>query len=223
MTFRSLRPRGKKVDHGFAIVEALVAAGISAVVLTGSIAILNHQIEFASNGRAMAEARSAINQDIKAIRQYASLWLMESNGFAVPNLTQQEFPVAMTYSSPAACRAWARRGSLETFARSDSTMYAQWFPHATQVSIAQNNVIISSIPVTGSTVYEVRRRYTTPTTTSTAQVGASGALRDDEIPFTLRITYTVRSVQNNADGSVSRKDLPVEQTADVNFVAQYSC
>ncbi len=223
MIFRPLSPRGKKVDQGFAIVEALVAAGISALVLTGSIAIINRQIELASNGRAMAEVRSAINQDIKSIRQYASIWKMDSVAGAVPNLTQMEFPVAMTYASHLSCRAWSRRGSLETSARSDSTMYNQYFPYATQVSIAQNNAIISTIPVTGSTVYEVRRRYTTPTTTSSTQVGAAGTLRDDEIPFTLRITYTVRSVQNNSDGSVSRTDLPVEQTADVNFVAQYSC
>jgi Tfp pilus assembly protein PilV len=214
--------RNQKVEKGFAIVEALVAAGISAVVLTGSIAILNRQIEFAANGRAMAEARNIINQDIRAIRHYASLWNLENNIFADPNLAGQDFPDAMTFASSPACGAWARRGGLESFARSDiSTTYSSWFPHV--APFWQNNVTVSSIPVTGSTVYEVRRRYTIPTTTSGSQVGTTSTVRDDEIPFTIRITYTLRSVQSNSDGSVNRTDLPVEQTADVNLVAQYSC
>jgi type II secretory pathway pseudopilin PulG len=213
--------RNKRADQGFAIVEALVAAGISAVVLTGSIAILNRQIEFAANGRALAEARNVINQDIKAIRQYASLWSMENNIFDDTKLAGQEFPDAMTFISSPACRAWSRRGSLETFARSDSpTTYSRWFPYVTQ--IWQNNATVSSIPVTGSIVYEVQRRYV-PNTTTSSQVGTTSTARDDEIPYTLRITYTVRSVENKADGSVSRTNLPIEQTADINFVAQYSC
>ncbi|MEB3259019.1 MAG: hypothetical protein VKP63_00135 [Cyanobacteriota bacterium] len=221
MNFPPHLNRNKTADQGFAIVEALVAAGISAVVLTGSIAILNRQIEFAANGRALAEARNVIHQDIKSIRQYASLWSMENNIFDDTKLAGQEFPEVMTYISSPACRAWSRRGGLEEYARSDSpTTHSRWFPYVSQ--IWQNNATVSSIPVTGSTVYEVQRRYVSNRTTS-SQVGTTSTVRDDEIPYTLRITYTVRSVKSEADGSVSRTYLPIEQTADVNFVAQYSC
>lgn len=222
MTIRPRPPRNQNLEKGFAIVEALVAAGVSAVVLTGSIVILNRQIAFAANGRAMAEARSIINQDIKVLRHYASLWSMENNIFAEPNLAGQEFPDAMAYVSSPTCRAWSRRGGLESFARSDiPTTYSMWFPY--MPPLWQNNAVLSSIPVNRTTVYEVRRRYTLPTMTSGSQVGTSSTPSDDEIPFTLRVTYTLRSVQSNPDGSISRTDLPIEQTADVNLVAQYSC
>lgn len=222
MTFRPRPPRNQNLDKGFAIVEALVAAGVSAVVLTSSIAILNRQIAFASNGRAMVEARSIINQDIRTLRHYASLWSMENNIFVEANLAGQEFPDAMVYISSPACRAFSRRGGLESFARSDMpTTYSMWFPY--MPPIWRNNAVLSSIPVNRTTVYELRRRYTIPTITSGSQVGTSSAPSEDETPFTLRLTYTLRSVQNNPDGSVSRTDLPIEQTADINLVAQYSC
>jgi hypothetical protein len=223
MTFRSLRPQTQKHNQAFATAEALVAAGVSAVVLTGSIFIVNQQIKFAMNGKAMGEVQKVINQDIKTIRQYASLWSMQNNVFdSSTPATVQEFPDAMTYVSSPTCRAFTRRGSLETFARSDmSGRYTKWFPYISQ--IWQNNGVVSSIPVTGSVAYQVRRRYTVPSTTASTELGTSSALRADEIPYTLRVTYTLKSVQTNANGVETQSDMPLEQTADINFVAQYSC
>jgi hypothetical protein len=224
MTFRSLRPQTQNHNQAFATAEALVTAGVSAVVLTGSIVIVNQQIKFAMNGRAMGEVQKVINQDIKSIRQYASLWSMQNNVFDRATANDvQEFPDAMTYVSSPACRSFTRRGSLETFARSDmQPQYnTAWFPYISQ--IWQNNGVVSSIPVTGSVAYQVRRRYTVPSTTSSTQLGTSSALRADEIPYTLRVTYTLKSVETNSNGIETQSDMPLEQTADINFVAQYSC
>lgn len=215
-----LRLRTKK-PQAFAIVESLVAAGVSAFILTGSIAILNRQIEFAAKVHGLEKARNAINQDIKSIRQYASLWGLEQNVNVFDPLSPaQEFPEAMTYVSSPACRSFTRRGSLESFARSDiQVLYPTWFPYASQ--IWQNNGLVSSISVSPSTSFEVRRRYSAPTNSSSTQAGTSSSLPEDELPLTLRITYTVRTVTNN-NGQTTRED-SLQQTADVNFFAQYAC
>jgi hypothetical protein len=214
-----LRLRTKN-PQAFAIVESLVAAVVSAFILTGSIAILNRQIEFAAKGHALEQARNVINQDIKSIRQYASLWGLERNANVFDPLSPaQEFPEAMTYVSSPACRSFTRRGSLESFARSDiPVLYPTWFPYASQ--IWQNNGLVSSIPMSPSTSFEVRRRYSAPTNSSSTQAGTS-SIPEDELPLTLRITYTVRTVTNN-NGQTTREDT-LQQTADVNFFAQYAC
>jgi competence protein ComGC len=196
-----------KTKNGFVVVEALVAALISSILLVGSVEILNRQIEIANRNKAILRIHEEIHYDLKSIRNYARLWNWRENIYLSEN-EDQEFPEAMTYISDPVCIQFNRTTTtIETSARSDFHNFHGYFPYIQ--GIDKNNVVISSFSYDMRTIYKIKRRYTSSSQTN---------LRLDEKPYTIRVTYTVETSIGNQTST-----FPFEHNVDVALNAQYSC
>lgn len=213
MAFRSLQRRLKKEDPGFALMEAVTAAGFAAVALSASLVILNKQAEMATRARGLAMVQAAVNEDINAIRHQARNWRWNNNYYFNPAVSGANPPNIMIYTPTTECHAWSSKGYLELAARTDMNYYEKL---SGAISITRSGLISKTVPG-----YQIRRQYTFPTTTS--QVNTSTSAVTDQAPYTLRVTYTVNSVKTNKDGGTTLKPFPFDQTTDVQLSAQYSC
>jgi len=184
------------LEPAFLTAEALVASVIFAVILTGTIKIIEQQNKVYRKTIILHNIHSAIILDSKAIRHYATLW----NSYS-------ENPDEPLYDSPPGCILFARRNSIETAYRSDSPNYNRRFPFAP--TIQQNNAVIATISDGSGNTYKVRRTYVNRPNNPNLETDTA----------TLRVKYSVEEVSENGESDVAQ----FEHTMDVNLTAQYHC
>ena len=213
MAFRSLQRRLKKDEPGFALMEAVTAAGFAAVALSASLVILNKQMEIADRARGLAMVQAAINEDINAVRHQARKWYWTNSFFNNPALAANP-PNMMLYDPDVECHAWDSKGKLERNAFTDFVLYGT-VPG--ELSLPNMNNLLISKTVPG---YQIRRVYSFPAVSS--QINNNTAV-SEEAPYTLRVTYTVSKVRAGQNGASTLTAFPYTQTADIQFYAQFSC
>lgn len=187
----------------FLTTEALVASLVFAVLLTGTLKIIERQNAIYFRTLIHQRIYNVIAQDSKAIRHYGTMW----NSSTVDYEKSSELSDDMLYISSINCMQFNRRGALESAHRSDSFNYNRIFPYAPKVH--ENNVVIETFSDVTQTTYRIKRTYVSS--------GNNPNLETD--PYTLRVKYSVETV--NANNKVTA--FPFEHTVDVNLIAQYSC
>jgi hypothetical protein len=200
-------------EPGFAIMEAVVAAGFAAVALSASLFILNKQIEIADRARGLALIQAAINEDMNAVRHLARKWNWTNN----PAGTATPPPNMLLYTVLPECWAfdWSVPGKLERMAYTDFSKKYGVIPGELSVPSANNQLISKTVPG-----YQIRRVYSFP---SVAPQTNNSTTFSEEKPYTLRVTYTVNRVKTGQNGSNTLSPFPYTQTADIQFYAQFSC
>ncbi|MEB3317696.1 MAG: hypothetical protein VKO39_06095 [Cyanobacteriota bacterium] len=195
--------------------EAIVAAGFSAIALSASMMIIDNQNKIASRARDLSLIEAAVNDDISAIRHQARNWLW-SNSYYKPTASANLDTNLAIYTPSGECYSFTSKGLMELSARSDMGLYTTQIPGT--YAINRNNAVISKT-VPG---FEIRRQYSNPTVTS--QVNNSNSTAPtDQGTFTLRVSYTVNSVKTDKNGMKSFKPFPFNRTVDVLLLAQLSC
>jgi hypothetical protein len=209
MALRFLQRRLPKGEAGFALMEAVVAAGFSAVALSASLHILNRQSEMAFKARDLALIQAAVNEDINSIRHEARFWKW-MNSYYRPNIASGTPPNEMIYSPVGECRAWdyALGGKMEADFRSDMGEYTN---------------ISGAIPITRSVIaksvpgYDVRRTIAIPAPFDTTN-SATTTAAVNRLNYTIRVTYTARPLATNPKGVRT-----FDSTTDILIPAQFSC
>ena len=214
MAFRSLQRRLKKGEPGFALMEAVTAAGFAAVTLSASLVILNKQIEITDRARGLALIQAAINEDINAVRHQARKWYWTNSYYNNPAVSATTPPNMLRYRPDAECHAWDSAGKLERNALTDFPLYGN-VPGELILPSTNNQLISKTVPG-----YQIRRRYIFPQASS--QVNNSNSTASEETPYTMRVTYTVKKVKTGQNGNVLTT-FPYTQTVDIQFYAQFSC
>jgi hypothetical protein len=214
MAFRSLQRRLKKHEPGFALMEAVTAAGFATVALSASLVILNKQMEIADRERGLAMVQAAINEDINAVRHQARKWYWTNSYYSNPAVSAANPPNMMLYDPDVECHAWDSKGKLERNAFTDFVLYGN-VPGELKLPNMNNQLISKTVPG-----YQIRRVYTFPAVSS--QIN-NNATVSEEAPYTLRVTYTVNKEKPGKNGAKTLTAFPYTQTADIQFYAQFSC
>lgn len=214
MALRSLQRRRAGRDPGFALMEAIVAAGFSAIALSASMMIIDNQNKIASRARDLSLIEAAVNDDISAIRHQARNWLWSNSYYKSTASANLDTNLAI-YTPSGECYSFTSKGQMELSARSDMGLYTTQIPGT--YTINRNGLISKTVPG-----FEIRRQYSNPTVTS--QVNNSNSTAPtDQGTFTLRVSYTVTSVKTDKDGTKMFKPFPFNRTVDVLLLAQLSC
>lgn len=216
MASRSLQRRLKKGEAGFALMEAVVAAGFSTVALSASLLILNRQTEMVQKARDLALIQAAVSEDINAVRHDARFWGWVNSYYrgVTPSAT---IPPETIYRPTAPqCNNLTQPGKMEQNVFYDMLEYPALIKGG--LPIQTRGPIAKTVPS-----YVISRNYSFPTAVSSSTT-TSPTVPGDQRFNTLRVTYTVRSVKTAANGSVtSSTTFPFEATRDILIPAQFSC
>lgn len=218
MAFRSLQRRFKKGEAGFALMEAVVAAGFSVFALSATLIILNRQTEMVHKARDMALIQAAVSEDINAIRHQARFWNWSNSYYrgATPSAT---IPNEMIYAPQGVQCINVPLSSPGYMELSVFTVLQEY-----SVTIRGGIPIHTRGPIAKTVPgYVISRNYAFPTASSSSTT-TSPTTPGDQRFNTLRVTYSVRSVNRNANGAItSSTTFPFEATRDILIPAQFSC
>jgi hypothetical protein len=194
--------------------EAVVAAGFSAVALSASLLILNRQTEMVQKARDLALIQAAVNEDINAIRHEARFWWWANSYYRnpVPGSTP---PSEMIYSPSAECNGLNTPGKMESRVWIDLAEYPYLIKGG--IPIQARGAIAKTVPG-----YLISRNYEFPTAQSSTSTTTQSVPSDQRFN-TLRVTYSVRSVKTGSNGSTTSTPYPFEATRDILIPAQFSC
>lgn len=199
-------PKQRHHNHlapAFLTTEALVASLVFAVLLTGTLKIIERQNAIYFRTLIHQRIYNVIAQDSKAIRHYGTMW----NSSTVDYEKSSELLNDMLYASSMNCVQFNRRGALESAYRSDSFNYNRIFPYAPKIH--ENNVVIATFSDVTQTTYRIKRTYVSSNNNPNLETDS----------YNLRVKYSVETV--NANNKVTT--FPFEHTVDINLIAQYSC
>jgi hypothetical protein len=214
MALRTLQRRFKKGEAGFALMEAVVAAGFSAVALSASLMILNRQTEMVQKARDLALIQAAVNEDINAIRHEARFWWW-ANSYYRGSTASATPPNEMIYSPSAECNALTSAGKMESRFWTDMVEYPNTIKGG--IPIQARGPISKTVPG-----YVISRSYQFPTAQSSSTT-TTQTVPGDQRFNTLRVTYSVQSVKTAANGTTINTTYPFQTTRDILLPAQFSC
>ena len=214
MAFRSLQRRKTGREPGFALMEAVVAAGFSALALSASLLILNRQNQIANRARDLSLIQAAVNDDIAAIRQFARHWNWLNSPYANTSNFSNTATYTAIYSAGASCSSFTSKGMMEFAARSDLASYSKQFSGSYPIAWSGATKTVPG--------FQIRRQISRPGVTTQDSKSTSTTPTDDAT-YTFRVTYTVFSEKKESNGTVTFKPYPFNQTADILLLAQLSC